>query len=89
MDMMKKMMERMGSMGEEEKKKMMEHCFAFMKDQGKSEGKAEREEKTEGKGCCPDMSSFTDQFASMMGEFFQEKTSGDANSEKTGGGNKK
>lgn len=89
MDMMKKMMEMMGSLSEDERKKMMEQCFAFMEEKGKGEENAETEYKTEGKGCCPDKGPFTDQFASMMGKCFQEKTSGSTDKEKTTGENRK
>lgn len=70
MEMMKKMMEKMKEMSEEERVKMMERCFAFMK--GKERGKdKEREEKKKGEtACCPDMGKIAECCPEMMESFF-------------------
>jgi hypothetical protein len=67
MERMKKMME---NMSEEERVRMMERCFEFLK--GKESGKdKEREEKErEESACLPDMGKMADCCPEMMETFF-------------------
>jgi DNA invertase Pin-like site-specific DNA recombinase len=66
MDMMRKMMEIMGNMSEEERVQMMERCSGFMK--GKESGK-EKERDGEKKGesaCFPDMGNISECCPELM-----------------------
>jgi hypothetical protein len=69
MDRMKKMME---NMSEEERVKMMERCFEFMK--GKEPGKNEErdEKKREETACIPDMGKIADCCLEVMETFISK-----------------
>lgn len=66
MERMKKMMEKMS---EEERVRMMERCFGFMKEKEGGKGK-EREEKERGESACvPDMGKMAECCPEMMETF--------------------
>jgi len=69
MEMMKKMMDCMGSMGKEEKEKMMEKCFAHVKEQCEAEEDSSDKNGSDETACCPDMSKFTSCCPDMMEKF--------------------
>ena len=70
MDMMRKMMEVMGKMSEEERMRMMERCSGFMK--GKESGKEkERDVREKGESACfPDMGKISECCPEMMETIF-------------------
>jgi hypothetical protein len=71
MKWMKKMME---NMSEEERVKMMERCFEFMK--GKETGKdREQDDKREESARFPDMGKIAECCPEMMGTFFSKMMS--------------
>ena len=68
MERMKKMME---NMNEEERVRMMEQCFDFMKGKETSQDKERDEKKREESACFPDMSRMAECCPEMMGTFFE------------------
>ncbi len=67
MERMKKMME---NMSEEEKVRMMERCFEFMKGKETGRDKEQDEQKREESGCLPNMGKMAECCPEMMGTFF-------------------
>ena len=67
MERMKKMME---NMSEEERVKMMERCFEFMKGEETGKNKEQDEKKREESDCFPDMGKIAECCPGMMGTFF-------------------
>jgi len=67
MERMKKMMDKMSA---EERAKMMEQCFEFMKGKETSQDKERDEKKREESACFPDMSRMAECCPEMMGTFF-------------------
>jgi len=67
MERMKKMME---NMREEERVKMMERCFEFMKGKETGQDKEQEGKKREESGCFPNMGKIAECCPEMMGTCF-------------------
>lgn len=67
---MKRMRKMMENMSEEERVRMMERCFAFMKGKETGKDKEQDEKKREESGCFPDMGKTAECCPEMMGTFF-------------------
>jgi hypothetical protein len=67
MERMKKMME---NMSEEEKVRMMERCFEFLKEKEGGKDKEREEKKREKSACFPDMGKMAECCPEMMETFF-------------------
>jgi hypothetical protein len=72
MERMKKMME---NMSEEERVRMMERCFEFMKGKETGQDKEQEEKKREESGCFPNMGKMAECCPEMMGTFFTKMKS--------------
>jgi hypothetical protein len=67
MERIKKMME---NMSEEEKVRMMERCFEFLKEKERGKGKDREEKNREESACFPDMGKMAECCPEMMEKFF-------------------
>ncbi len=72
MERMKKMIE---NMSEEERARMMERCFEFMKGKETGQDKEQDEKKREESGCLPNMGKMAECCPEMMGTFFAKMKS--------------
>ena len=67
---MKRIKKMMENMSEEERVRMMERCFEFMKGKETRQDKGQDEKKNEESGCFPNMGKMAECCPEMMGTFF-------------------
>ncbi|MGW8286035.1 MAG: hypothetical protein ACWGPR_09995 [Candidatus Deferrimicrobiaceae bacterium] len=82
----------MENMSEEERIKMMERCFEFMKGEETGQGKEQDEKKREESGSLPNMGKMAECCPEMMGTFFTKMKGcfeGKGEKEKKEGGERK